>query len=248
MSEEQWRAALGRNAEHYLKHFRKIAASGRRWVPGWNSAACVHSTAWFCYRRMYGWAFLNLIAPWLFLAAVVLLVPARGADNVALALLAVYLVGVFIVLPVFADSLYYRGLSKAPSVWTGLVAAALVLFSFASLLAMLLPQYADYTPRAKVSEAILAASGLRTAVTEFQAAHQRLPSAAEAAGLDSKVESRRVETVTWDAAQRAIVVTLRDPFPGKRFMLRATEDQGQLSWKCVNLDVERQHMPSTCRN
>jgi hypothetical protein len=47
----------------YLKHFERMQARDRAWLPGWNFAAFLHSTGWFWYRRMYAWSILNLLAP-----------------------------------------------------------------------------------------------------------------------------------------------------------------------------------------
>jgi len=152
--EVQWRAALGPNADRYLKRFQKISASGRRWMPGWNSAAFLHSTGWFCYRRMYGWAALNFFAPWILLIGLVFIAgwiaPAVNLDALALAILVVCLICVFVLVPVFADSLYHRHLAtrlqqaKPPSIWTGTAAAALVLVWFvAFVFAVVLPSYGD---------------------------------------------------------------------------------------------------------
>lgn len=256
--EPQWRATLGRNADRYLKHFQKISASGRRWVAGWNSAAFLHSTGWFCYRRMYGWALLNLCAPWILLFALLFvggwIAPRANLDAAALLLLAIYLACVFILVPLFADSLYYRHLvarlpqARPPSVWTALGAAASVLLYFAVVLAMLLPAYGDYTPRAKVSEAVLAASAMRTQIAEFHQDHGRLPNAAEAARFAGEPQSARVQSIAWDAERRAIVVTMRDPFPGKRFALRFAEQDGQLTVKCGAIDLDKKHLPGSCRD
>jgi len=99
-----------------------------------------------------------------------------------------------------------------------------------------------------VSEAILTAADLRAGVVEFYAQHQRFPDAAEGVRIAGEPVSRRVQSIVWDPGQRAIVVTMRDPFPGKRFALRAIEDSGQLRWKCGPIDLDRKHLPSTCRD
>src|SRR2546430_11583456 len=102
------RAALGANVERYEVQFKKIAAAGRRWVPGWNSAAFLHSTAWFFYRRMYGLAVLNLLAPWALLVALTTvggwIVPRGNLDTAALPGFAAHLCIRFILAPLIADS------------------------------------------------------------------------------------------------------------------------------------------------
>lgn len=199
----QWEAALGRNAKHYLKSFERIRARGR-WAPNWNSAACLHSSAWFCYRRMYGLALANFFAPVLLLAALVMtrsdaLVPyASGA----------YLVGVFVLLPVFADAIYFEHLkgrlerARPPSVWTGLAASGIVATSIGLILMTMAASYGDFTDRAKMSEVVLAGSSMRTQVTEFHEQHGRLPAAADARTLDTSSMSKYVTSVAWDDVEK----------------------------------------------
>ena len=88
-SSSQVRAALGANAERYERRFTRIAAAGHRWVPGWNSAAFLHSTAWFFYRRMYVLALLNFLAPWALLVTLAVVAPRSNLDTVALVVFAI---------------------------------------------------------------------------------------------------------------------------------------------------------------
>jgi len=254
----RWTAAVGRNADHYLKHFQKIGISGRRWIPGWNFAAFLHSTAWFWYRRMYGWALINFFAPWILLSGLLFvgawLAPHGNLDMPALWLAVAYLILVFVVVPIFADSLYYRHLEKRwskirpPSLWTGLGASAMVLAYLGLFLGMLVPASGGYTPRAKMSEAILAASAMRTEVTEFYQREGRFPTAEEARKFDLAAVSKYVESIAYDAPRRAIVVITRQPFPGKRIELYAIEETGRLAWRCRGIGIDKKNLPGTCRD
>lgn len=260
---ERWRASIRWNTERYLRCFRRIAEAGG-WAPHWNMAAFLHSTGWFWYRRMFGWAVLNLVAPFALLFAFAFvfgastLAPGGNLDRPVLILAIAYLLMVFLVVPIYADSIYYRQLRarfasaqpapRPPSVWTVLGAVALGLVWFALVLAMLLPAYGDYTPRAKVSEAILAASSIRTEVTAFYDENRRLPTPQEASRFRSDRPSRWVETIEYDAAERRIAVTLREIFPGKRFALHAHDSGGQVTWTCRTIDLEKKHLPASCRH
>lgn len=257
---ECWRAAIGWNSDYYLRRFPRIVKAGG-WAPGWNMAAFLHSTGWFCYRRMFGWAFLNFSAPFLLLFVLLFaasrLASSANLDSPALILAAAYLFAVFVLLPMFADSIYYQRLRKRhadpqstprpPSTWTLLGGLAFGAAWFAVVAAMSIPAYGDYTPRAKISEAILAASGTRNAVIEFHAEHRRLPDANEASRFRDERPSNWVETVAYEPAERRIVVTLRNIQPGKRFALYAREQGGQLGWQCRTVDVEKKYLPGSCR-
>lgn len=247
----RWETALGRNAKHYLKAFERIRAAGGRWAPGWNSAACLHSSAWFCYRRMYGLALVNFFAPVLLLAALIM----TRSEGWAAYVIGAYLVGVFLLLPVFADGIYFEHLkgkldrARPPSLWTGLAAACVALLSLALLIAATLPAYGDYTGRAKVSEGILSGMAMRTELTEFFQDHGRLPAAAEAAKFDRTVASKYVESVAYDAARHAVVITMRAPFAGKHIELRPVVQGDRLiEWRCGSPDLPKKELPGTCRD
>jgi len=255
MNVEELRAAIGRNADRYLRRFERIAASDGGWVPGWNSAVFVHSTAWFCYRRMYGWAFLNLFAPFLLLFGVVFvggwLAPGANLDRALVVVAAAYLLAVFVVVPVCADAIYFQriraGRCKPPSIWTALGAAGCVIAWMALVIAMLLPAYGDYTPRAKVSEAILSSSSIRNEITEFYREQRRLPNEQEAIRFRADQPTRWVERIVYEPQGRRLVVTLREIFPGKRFALLAREEEGELRWNCRSIDLDQKYLPSACR-
>lgn len=254
------RTALGRNADRYLREFERIEAKGG-WAPGWNWAAFLHSTGWFCYRYMNGWAVLNLLAPIVLAVALVMISGGRANDMHFLILTGAYLLVVFVLLPVFADSFYYRWLKarladpqavpRPPSVGTELGAVALgVLWFLVVLVGVLLPASGGYTPRAKVSEAILGASGMRRDIAEFHAQNERLPNLQEAARFRLEGPSgvsRYVESVIYEPQTQRIVVTLRGVQPGKKLALRVEERGGNLHWTCGPIDLDKKYLPGSCR-
>ena len=255
---ERWRAAIGPNADRYLRRFKRIGTV--RWAPGWNMAAFLHSTGWFWYRRMFRWAGLNLLAPFLVLAVLLgigFLMPRSNLDSFAAIVGLLYVVAMFVLIPVFADSIYYRRLGTrladpratpaAPSAWTLIGALATGVLWLCIVYIAVAPLYADYTPRAKVSEAVLSASGMRNDLTEFFEGERRLPGPAEASRFRAASPSKYVENVAYEPGESRIVVTLREVQPGKRFALYATVKDGALDWSCRTIDVERKYLPSGCR-
>ena len=256
---ERWRSAIGANADHYLKRFKRIGEAGG-WAPGWNMAAFLHSTGWFCYRRMFGLAGLNLLAPFVLLfvlVAVGSLVQHSNIDSFAAILGVLYLVGMFVVLPVFADSIYYRRLRarfddpraklKAPSALTMIGAFAAGTLWLAIVYIAVAPMYSGYSPRAKVSEAVLSASQMRSQVSEFFQKEGRLPRAEEAGQFRAERLPKHVQNMVYEPAEKRIVVTLRDVQPGKRFAFYAAAQDGNLSWSCRTIDLETKYLPGTCR-
>src|SRR3546814_17333634 len=66
----------------------------------------------------------------------------------------------------------------------------------AILAAIALPAYSDYVKKAKVSEVILAASSARTAVAEYAASNNALPTTAQFTPEDQA--SDYVSCIAWD--------------------------------------------------
>ena len=117
------------------------------------------------------------------------------------------------------------------------------------LAAIALPAYQNYTARAQVSEAILAASAMRTDVSEFTQSTGALPAAAEieTQGATGDPLSQFVETVEWDGTE--IVVTLDDAAIAEgTITLTPDETDGVISgWACGNTLDNPSHAPGNCR-
>lgn len=254
MDPERWRSAIGPNAARYLRHFERAKRSAAGWAPGWNWAAFAHSTGWFCYRRMYGWAAVNSVAPILLAIGIVVFREALPMGLLAL----LYLAAVFIALPVFADSLYFRSLRRRagevlpPSTGTGVGGLALGAGWFAMVASIANSGYADYMPPAMASrEGLSIAGSIRPSIEAFYLQNRRLPGPDEAARFSfsgpAATRLQHTASVRWDAARKSIVVTLSEPFKGQRFEIAAQEQGGPLAWACRPIDLNPKYLPSTCR-
>ena len=240
----------------YQRHFERMQARNRTWVPGWNFAAFVHSTGWFWYRRMYAWSLLNLLLPLFYVLFVVLvlrpIVPESGMDLAAAATGVVYLLALFVLLPLFADSLYLRELRrggkppKPPSLFTATGAFLLILVP-GYMAYVTVDAQREYVRRDRSREGLARAMSLRTPVAEYYANERRLPAAQEAAKFRDTEPMKFTKSVAWDPGRRAIVVTLGERDDGKRFELAAVEKDGTLEWICRSIDFEARYLPASCR-
>jgi hypothetical protein len=240
----------------YLRHWERMQAQNRTWIAGWNFAAFLHSTGWFWYRRMYAWSLLNLMAPVFCLVLLVFvvqwLVPEGAMGTAAAATGVVYLLAVFVLLPMYADSLYLATLRRGgkaprpPSVFTALGALVVIVVPgyivYASAVAQL-----EYSRRERASEGLARAAALKAPVAEFHAAERRLPGAREAAKFRETESMKFTKSVGWDAGRRAIVVTLGERDDGGRFEIAAVEKGGALEWVCRTIDFDAKYLPSSCR-
>jgi type IV pilus assembly protein PilA len=137
------------------------------------------------------------------------------------------------------------------------------------LAAVALPAYQDYTVRAKMSEAILAASGCRTSITETVQSTASLLPAAGAWGCESSTPtSTYVASVATDNAGKVTVTTQNvknktngtvtggivtlAPLKIDGTALANTDSGVSIAkWRCGNTgdgtDVDAKFLPGSCR-
>ncbi len=117
------------------------------------------------------------------------------------------------------------------------------------LAAIALPAYQDYTIRARVSEAILAASGCKAAVSEYAASNGSLPADVTAAGCQT-TGSKYVASLSV-AAGVISVVTSNDAALGAAQGMTVTLTPSALTsnaipdWTCRGSNPK--YVPGSCR-
>jgi pilin len=268
MNAEQMASAIGPRADYYARQFAKFEHAGRTTLPTWNWAAFFFSTPWFTYRRLDGYAVVNFFLPIVFLLLAMIL--AHGGGFLAWLIGGAYVAIAFVLVPMYANGIYYRRIQaqfaratapgadaekewpRPPSAWK--------LFSavFAGALALIVPAYLavvpaaydDYAPRAKVAEGVSAATVLQREIDEFYAEHKRLPGPQEQERFRFRKPMQYTQSIAYDAERRMLVVTMGDSsssIAGKRFALHARDERGVLDWACRTIDLDRKYLPSACR-
>jgi type IV pilus assembly protein PilA len=114
------------------------------------------------------------------------------------------------------------------------------------LAAVALPAYQDYTVRAKVSELILAASGMKTSVAEWYQTKGVLPLIGS---ITSSTKSKYVGSVGWDGAKiTAWATTAEMKLQGGQLTLTAVSvpSSGQINWTCGGT-IASKYLPASCR-
>lgn len=134
----------------------------------------------------------------------------------------------------------------------GACVVPVVLVVFIGILAAVaIPAYGDYTQRARISEVILAASPLRTAVTEHHAMTQKLP--ASVAELDKSVRPPAPESRYGKVSlgeNGVITLTMASELGqagGRTILLRPEVAADNLRWDCTGGTLQPKYRPSTCR-
>jgi type IV pilus assembly protein PilA len=124
------------------------------------------------------------------------------------------------------------------------------------LAAIAIPQYQDYTIRARVTEAVNLASAAKTAVAEYFNTNQQMPSTNDSAGYTSAATAL-VTSVTIgapSASQGTIAVLLSNDTrlgnaAGGTITLTATGSANAVSWTCSasgGTNMSR-YVPANCR-
>ena len=119
------------------------------------------------------------------------------------------------------------------------------------LAAIALPAYNDYTIRARVSEAIMAAGGCKASVAEYTASNGILPGDLTAAGCIS-VATKYVASLNVLVGV-ITVTTSTDPALGAATSMVVTLSPGALvsnaiaSWTCRASAGEEKYVPGSCR-
>ncbi|MBS62877.1 pilin [Salinisphaera sp.] len=126
------------------------------------------------------------------------------------------------------------------------------------LAAIAIPQYQNYTTRAKASEGLTLASSAKTAVAETYQTDGSFPSSNSAAGLPATISGEYVSSVAV-SGNGVITVTFNSndgTLSGKTITLTpsatstgadgTTASTGSISWACAGT-LENQYKPANCR-
>lgn len=136
-----------------------------------------------------------------------------------------------------------------------LIELMIVIAIIGILAAVALPAYQDYTIRARISEALLAGSSARTAVSEVYSNAGRMLGSADSMGIQSQT-TNVVASVTWDPTDDDhgdVVVTLTGDdnlgdAANDTIILRAEGINGAVRWTCGKGTIESKFLPGSCKD
>ncbi len=126
------------------------------------------------------------------------------------------------------------------------------------LAAIAIPAYQDYTIRAKVSEAVLAAAPAKTSISEFFISNDSMPADEAEAGFSPNMDTKYVNSVTL-AATTATTATLRVSIKDlggttandQELELFGQENNAAVEWDCRTsggTPIPAKYLPADCRN
>ncbi|MBV59712.1 MAG: pilus assembly protein PilE [Nevskiales bacterium] len=121
------------------------------------------------------------------------------------------------------------------------------------LAAIAIPAYQDYTIRAKLTEAITAASSAKTSVSEYYTTLGEMPATQTAAGFET-VATDVIDAITYTQVSTtvgrisvAIEAIGGDTTAGDRFTLTGTGGADGVTWVCAVDTIDAKYVPANCR-
>ena len=124
------------------------------------------------------------------------------------------------------------------------------------LAAIAIPAYQDYTIRAKLSEAIVAASPAKTAISEYYISVGSMPNTATEAGFDTTISTTAVQGLDFNrtsSTQAEVTVRINavggTTADGDEIELQGTGSATAVDWECRpgTTPVEQKYLPAECR-
>lgn len=185
-AEEFYKAVIGdKNQAYYLRHFAQFDRNGKAGVT-WNWPAFFITFYWFLYRKMWLNAIIYFFSPYLVMALlgiITVIIGDRSGMLISVGYIS-YLGAVFILLPMYANALYYKhcqskisdarisspvverqlGVVSGRGGTSGAALFVVFLIPFVAIIGILaaiaIPAYQDYTVRARLSNAVTIGSRL----------------------------------------------------------------------------------------
>ncbi|MDH5454892.1 MAG: pilin [Gammaproteobacteria bacterium] len=263
-----------KNADYYARRFDQIKRGGSS--VSWHWPAFFISSWWLLYRKMWLYAFLYWIVLPFSLGIISGFAGAAVGAEVASGVYYVsYLLITFLLVPMFANRLYYRHAQKKADKVAAITSSAeqqaaelnriggtsnIVLVLLPIILAFLIgviaaisvPAYNDYTIRAQVSEGLNLSSGAKAAVSEYYFDRQAFPADNEAAGLSPADRIAGKYTSSVRVANGTIVITYGNDAhvvinDATIVMEPAVDGSGSVVWVCSSPTILPKHLPAACR-
>lgn len=262
-----------KNADYYAKKFDNFKSGGSS--VSWHWPAFFIASWWLLYRKMWLNAFLYwIVLPFTLGTLSAFVAASAGAEASVMFYYGAYVVITFLLVPIFANRLYYRHAQKKADKVAAVTSSAeqqsaeltriggtsnivlillpLVMVSVLGILAAIaIPAYNDYTIRAQVSEGLNLSGGAKAAVSMYYDDRGELPADNDAAGLSpaDQISGSYVSSVS--VTNGFITVTYGNAahslISNSSIVMEPRTGNGYLEWNCKSPNILPKHLPAVCR-
>jgi Tfp pilus assembly protein PilE len=272
--EEFYQAIVGpKNQDYYLQHFSRFDADGNAGT-SWNWPAFFVTFYWLLYRKMWLYALLYFFLPYLVMIPVGIAAAMAGKSaNVVIGTgYLLYFAGIFLLLPMYANALYYNHCKKKISETrstshdmqrqlgelsgkggTSNVAVIIVfvlffVFIIGIMAAVAIPAYQDYTTRSRLDQAATVGTNAAESVANYYYEHHQGPSSLAQAGFVAQLPPY-IKEIGVDSQSIVVTITMAAaPIEGKSLQLVPSLDaNNKIIWKCQSLEIQDRLLPRQCR-
>ena len=273
--EEYYKAIIGpKNPDYYLRHFSRFDDEGKARAT-WHWPAFFVTFYWLLYRKMWLNALIYFFLPYIILIPFGVLGAAAGHASGGMLGLGylVYLVVIFILLPMYANALYYRQCKKTISAvcstsqntqrqlgelsgkggTSSMVIIVILILTFVAFIGILaaiaIPAYQDYTTKARTAQALGIGRSAEDFVGSYYDQYKSFPRSLETANFAASLPPA-VKEVSVDSQTGMITITMNGAaaISGKTIMFVPVQDaNGQLAWTCISEEIQDRYLPRDCR-
>lgn len=273
--EEYYKAVIGyKNQAYYLERFTRFDNEGAIGAT-WHWPAFFVTFYWLLYRKMWLNAVIYFFLPYIFVIVFGIVGLATGIPSAGLIGFGylLYVVAIFVLLPMYANALYYRQCKKTilevqatahstqrqlgelsgKGGTSSVVIIFILIFTFVAFLGILaaiaIPAYQDYTIKARTSQAVSVGQSAESFVGNYYDQYKSIPRSLETAEFVASLPPS-VREVSLDNQTGTITVTMQGAavIDGKSILFVPSQDAGdQLVWTCMSEEIQDRYLPQDCR-
>ena len=155
--------------------------------------------------------------------------------------------------PTFTDDAFLFKMNERMQAGFTLIELMMVVAIIGILAAVAIPAYQDYTRRAYISEALMAASAAKTAMEEYHASNNAWPTSNASAGIADASASRGGSIARLDIEASGSVSVIKVELSSKVasgahiWLIPQAVTSGAYRWTCTGDSDLTRILPSNCR-
>jgi Tfp pilus assembly protein PilE len=272
--EEFYNAIVGsKNLGYYLNHFSQFDNNGKAGT-SWHWPAFFVTFYWFLYRKMWLNALIYFLLPYLVMIpmGIVAAMAGKSSDTIIGIGYLLYLVGTFLLPPMYANALYYKHCKKkilevgasshdlqrqlgelsGKGGTSNVALIVVVVFAFVAIIGILaavaIPAYSDYTTKARMAGAVTFGTSVTETVANYYYQHQQAPSSLAEAGFVAPLPPSIKEISVNGQTGVVTLIMANSPIEGKTLLFVPSLDENkQINWKCMSQEIKDNYLPNQCR-